>query len=134
MMRSRWKNSSGSRVDGDGHLGFVTGPEGIDHRSGGKDLYRVYFGEVDPIVVISVRGPAKEKPVREKIGLVAVQDEGPGREAADRFRERDFGATPVDPLLVQHFVDLPDRGFFIVTIAGIGFQPKVLETVEGFAA
>jgi hypothetical protein len=88
-----------NRVKGNGHLGPVAGPEGIDHRSGREYLYPIDPGQADPVVV-SLRGPAKEKPVCKKIRFVMVQDERTGREVADRFGEGDLGAAPVDPLLL----------------------------------
>lgn len=120
-------------MHGDRHLGFVPGPEGIDNRPGREHFYPGYTRKSDT-VLISVRGPAEEEPVREQVGLVVVQDEGTGRELADGFRERYFHSAAVDPLLMQHFVNLPDWGSFGITVAGIGFNPEMFEPGKGFAA
>ena len=132
---TRWplSNSLTSRVHGDRHLGFVAGPERVDNRPRREHFYPVDTRQADP-VLISVGCPAKEQPIRKQIGLVVIQDEGTGGEVADGFRERYFHSAEVDPLLMQHFVDLPDRGSFGIAVAGIGFEPEVFEPVESLAA
>ena len=52
----------------------------------------------------------------------------------DGFHERYFHSAAIDPILMQHFVDLPDRGSFGITIVGIGCEPGLLEPVERLAA